>query len=134
VGCWHGYLSGARCRLAYGPADASATHCLLLSKIQIGFTFLVPADRDVQCNGGFHVTMANGYVQLCGIVCVRTVDVCNICSISLLYLPTAIRTGVSRSLSNTFTSAFLASRVCVYVTLLTYEYLLAFSALTLLVG
>jgi len=29
VGCWHGYLSGARCRLAYGPADATATHCLL---------------------------------------------------------------------------------------------------------
>ena len=30
VGCWHGYLSGARCRLAYGPADATVTHCLLL--------------------------------------------------------------------------------------------------------
>jgi len=30
VGCWRFYLSGARCRLAYGPADASATHCLLL--------------------------------------------------------------------------------------------------------
>jgi len=30
VGCWHGYLSGARCRLAYGAADATATHCLLL--------------------------------------------------------------------------------------------------------
>jgi len=30
LGCWHGYLSGARCRLAYGPADATATHCLLL--------------------------------------------------------------------------------------------------------
>jgi len=30
VGYWHGYLSGARCRLAYGPADAIATHCLLL--------------------------------------------------------------------------------------------------------
>jgi len=29
-GCWHGYLSGARCRLAYGPADATATHSLLL--------------------------------------------------------------------------------------------------------
>jgi len=28
VGCWHGYLSGVRCRLAYGPADATATHCL----------------------------------------------------------------------------------------------------------
>ena len=42
VGCWHGYLSGARCRLAYVPADATATHSLF-SKIQIGFTFLVPA-------------------------------------------------------------------------------------------
>ena len=30
VGRWHGYLSGARCRLAYSPADATATHCLLL--------------------------------------------------------------------------------------------------------
>jgi len=28
-GCWRGYLSGARCRLAYGPADATATHFLL---------------------------------------------------------------------------------------------------------
>ena len=36
MGCWRGYLSGARCRLAYGPAGATATHC-------IGFTFLVPA-------------------------------------------------------------------------------------------
>ena len=24
------WFSGARCRLAYGPADATATHCLLL--------------------------------------------------------------------------------------------------------
>jgi len=32
VGCWRGYLSGARCRLAYGPADATDTHCLLLQK------------------------------------------------------------------------------------------------------
>jgi len=31
-------MSAARCRLVYGPADA--THCLLL---QIAFTFLVPA-------------------------------------------------------------------------------------------
>jgi len=44
VECWRGYLSGARRKLAYGPADATATHCLLLSKIQTGFTFLVPAD------------------------------------------------------------------------------------------
>ena len=32
VGCWHGYLSGVRCRLAYGPADATATHCFLLQQ------------------------------------------------------------------------------------------------------
>ena len=37
VGCWRGYLSGARCRLARSPADATAT------EIQIGFAFLVPA-------------------------------------------------------------------------------------------
>jgi len=45
VGCWHGYLSNARCRFAYGPADPTATHCFLLQEIQIGFgfTFLVLA-------------------------------------------------------------------------------------------
>jgi len=26
-----GVLAGARCRLAYGPADATATHCLFAS-------------------------------------------------------------------------------------------------------
>ena len=32
VGCWHGCLSGVRCRFAYSPAlaTATATHCLLL--------------------------------------------------------------------------------------------------------
>ena len=29
VECWRGYLSGAQCRLAYGPVDATATDCLL---------------------------------------------------------------------------------------------------------
>ena len=28
VGCWHGYLFGARCRLAYSPADATAIQSL----------------------------------------------------------------------------------------------------------
>ena len=36
LGCWRGYLPEARCRLAYGLADATATHCLCFSKIQIG--------------------------------------------------------------------------------------------------
>ena len=30
VECWLGYLSAVWGRLAYGPADATATHCLLL--------------------------------------------------------------------------------------------------------
>jgi len=42
------WLSGMRCRLAYSPADAIASHHLLLPEIQIGFnlpgfTSLVPA-------------------------------------------------------------------------------------------
>ena len=40
VGCWRGYLCGARCTLAYGPADATVS---CFSKIQIVFTFLVPS-------------------------------------------------------------------------------------------
>ena len=64
VGCWHGYLSGTRCRLSYGPADTTATHCLLLcSKIQIGFTFLVPAHPG--CPG----QMAIKRVCVCVCVC-----------------------------------------------------------------
>jgi len=42
-GGWRGYLSGARCRLAYGPADVLPLTVSCFSKIQIGFTFLVPA-------------------------------------------------------------------------------------------
>ena len=42
-GCWHSYLSGASCRLAHVPADATATTVSCFSKIQIGFTFLVLA-------------------------------------------------------------------------------------------
>jgi len=41
-GMRHCYLSGMRCKFAYGPADATATHYLLLQYIQIGtLTFLV---------------------------------------------------------------------------------------------
>jgi len=44
LGYWRGYLSGARCRLAHGALDATATATVsCFSKIQIGFTFLVPA-------------------------------------------------------------------------------------------
>ena len=38
-----GNLSGARCRLAYGPADATATDCLLLQQNPDWFYLLIPA-------------------------------------------------------------------------------------------
>jgi len=41
VGFWHGFLSEARCRFAYGPAIATVTYCLLLQEIQIDFMLFV---------------------------------------------------------------------------------------------
>ena len=43
VGCWRGYLSGARCRLAYALLMPLPLTVSCFSEIQIGFTFLVPA-------------------------------------------------------------------------------------------
>ena len=42
LGCWRGYLSGTRWRLAYGLANATATHCLLLHLNPDWFCLLVP--------------------------------------------------------------------------------------------
>jgi len=48
VGCWRGFLSGVRCRLAYGPAGSTATHCLapvksrLVSPFWCRLTWVVP--------------------------------------------------------------------------------------------
>ena len=44
VGSWRDYLSGVRCKLAYGPADAIATHCFLLHLNPDWFCLLVPTD------------------------------------------------------------------------------------------
>ena len=41
VRCWRGYLSGARCRLAYAQLMPLPLTVSCFSKIQIGFTFLV---------------------------------------------------------------------------------------------
>jgi len=43
VRCWRGYLSGARCRLAYAQLMPLPLTVSCFSKIQFGFTFLVPA-------------------------------------------------------------------------------------------
>jgi len=50
VGCWHGYLPGVRCRFAYGPADATATHSLATVNPD-WFTFLVPAHPGIRAKG-----------------------------------------------------------------------------------
>jgi len=42
VGCWHGYLSVARCIFAYGSADVTATGSLSLALVKSRFV-LVPA-------------------------------------------------------------------------------------------
>jgi len=66
-GGWCGYLSGVRCRFAYGPADATATHCLCFSKFQIGFTFLIPAHP---VNPGKSPEGCKTGVCVCACVCV----------------------------------------------------------------
>ena len=43
VRCWHGYLSGSRCRLDVAQLMPLPLTVSCFSKIQIGFTFLVPA-------------------------------------------------------------------------------------------
>jgi len=70
VRCWRGYLSGARCRLAYGPADATATHSLTVScfsKIQIGLPFWYRLTWVVPEKEG----PLNVCVCVCVCVCVR---------------------------------------------------------------
>ena len=63
VGCWRGYLSGARRRLACGPSDATV---FCFSKIQIGFIFLVPAHLGSPGKGPL-----KGGVCVCVRACVR---------------------------------------------------------------
>ena len=43
MGCWHGYLSGARCGLAHAQLMPLPLTISCSRKIQICFTFLVPA-------------------------------------------------------------------------------------------
>ena len=51
VGCWRGYLPGARCRLAYTQLMPLLLTVSCFSKIQLGFTFLVLAHLVVPDKG-----------------------------------------------------------------------------------
>ena len=57
---WHGYLSGVWCRLAYGPADATATHCLASVKSRLVLPFWYRLTRVVPEKGPL-----NGCVCVC---------------------------------------------------------------------
>jgi len=61
VGCWHGYLSGARCRLAYGPADATAAHCLLTHQKEPLDIELSTRQTWVWFTGGNKITSIQSY-------------------------------------------------------------------------
>ena len=64
VGCWHGFLSGARCRLAHCMAQLVPLPLTVscFSEIQIGLTFLVPAHLG---------SPGKGPLNGCVCVCVR---------------------------------------------------------------
>ena len=67
----------ARCRLEYGPRDATAAHCLCFSKIQIGFTYwyrltwVVPEKRPL--NGCSFYTRSNSPQHLSLFVVIETI-------------------------------------------------------------
>jgi len=54
-------MSGATCRLAYGPADATATHSL--ASVKTDFAFLVPAHLGSPGKGLLNVCVCQ-YINL----------------------------------------------------------------------
>ena len=84
VGCWHGYLSGVRCRVAYGPADATATLRLLSLtsvKSRLALPFWYQLTRVVPKKGPL-----NGRVCVCVVLCL-----CGISGIEAFLLAAQLR-------------------------------------------
>ena len=71
VRCWHGYLSGARCRLACAQRMPLPLTVSCFSKIQIGFTFLVPAHLGSPGQRTVKRVRVRACVCVCACVCVR---------------------------------------------------------------
>jgi len=68
VGCWCVYLSGTRCSLAYGPADAIVS---CFSKIQIGLPFWYRPT---------HVVPEKGLLNVCVLGCFKnSIKICSYC-------------------------------------------------------
>ena len=88
AGCWHGCLSGARCRLAYGPADATATYSPSLASVKsrLVLPFWYQLTRVVPEKGPL-----NGCVCMC---CNITVCDCQIKNFKTLYDISACEGGI----------------------------------------
>jgi len=127
VGCWRGYLSGVRCRLADSPISEWPLPLTVscFSKIQIGSTFLVPAylgspgKRAIKwvcvCiySTWLNRSSTRGgvcYLRLPGLYCSANRLLSSIWSIACTELH--IRTGVSTS---AFTPGLLYNSPAVYV-------------------
>jgi len=64
VGCWHGRLSGARCRLAYGQLMPVPLTVSCFSKIQIGLPFWYRLTRVVPDKGPLNGCVCVWLLQL----------------------------------------------------------------------
>jgi len=99
VGCWHGYLSGERCRLMAQLMPLPLT-VSCLSKIQISFAFLVPAHPGSSRKGAVKCVV---YVCVCACVCARA------CA-RLLLQSCSWWTGPARESSGICRAVFLQAR------------------------
>ena len=85
VVCWHGCLYGVRCRFAYGPADATATHCLLLQQNpDLVLPFWYRLTRVVPDKGPLSVCVCVcGWVRACVIAAEGYHDPSDLCVLCL---------------------------------------------------
>jgi len=91
VGCWRGYLSGAKCRLTYGPADATAPHCLFASvKSRLVLPFWYWLTPVVTKKGPLNVCV-------CACVCVCICSACASCPILCLQCFDAVGWAAGRA-------------------------------------
>jgi len=76
-GCWCGYLSGTTCRLAYGPADATATHCLSLQWNPDWFLpFWYRLTRVVPDKGPLNVRIQQCQLVIFAVICLVNLEHC----------------------------------------------------------
>jgi len=80
MGCWHGYLSGARCRLACGPADATPQSLSLASvKSRLILPFWYRLTRVIPDKGPLNMCVCVCVLYICLCLCIWFVHFINCC-------------------------------------------------------